>query len=489
VTEPARSAPDLLVAWANQQDSWVRAIVSEVLASRRELSAEAVEQATDVYLAEKQLSEDEHTPTPLLGEQAAGEATSEALRLLELRECSGVNALAEHQAIAFNPSMTVLFGENAAGKSGYVRVLKRLANVRSAEPIIPDIHRASSSGAPQAVVRFTLGADEHELKWNGETGVQPFTRMSGFDAPAVALHLEDNVTYVYTPADLALFNYVYGGIEGVRSRLEAVLAQRQPRQNPFLTAFTRGSTVYPKIEQLGAATDLAELGALGVVSESEQSELDALRLSVEALSGTRSEGTSEMLRTRVAALRHLQVVIGAVAAFDSAAYEQAVRARTLAEQNQAAAAATVFRGGDLAAEARPSWQAFVEAGERYIAATGRSAYPSDGDECVYCQQELDEAAAALLRAYREYASGAAAAALDAARAGMRAVQRPLVDPALDAALNGLESVLPQIQEGDQAPAWARRGRSLIAAWGRCPRWLARARLRKAPPCRSSMVPS
>ncbi len=461
--ETARSAQDLLIAWANEQDSWVRAIVSEVLATRRELSPDALDEVTSVYLAEKQLSEDGHQPVPLLGERAEAEAGSESLRLLSLRECRGVNALAEDQVITFNPRMTVLFGENAAGKTGYVRVLKRLANVRSAEPIIPDIHRASSRPGPQATVRFALGSDEHELNWNGETGLQPFTRMSIFDAPAVALHLEDNVTYVYTPADLALFNYVYGGIEGVRTRLDALLAQRQPRHNPFLTAFTRGSTVYPQIEQLGAATDLAQLEALAAVSEAEQSELDALRVSVEALSGTRSEGRSEMLRTRMVALRHLNVVVGAVMAFDSAAYEQAVRLRTLAEQDQAAAAATVFRGGDLAAEARPSWQAFLEAGERYLAATGQSAYPSDDDECIYCQQELDESAAGLLRAYREYASGATTAALEVARVQMRIVQRPLTDSALEAALSGLESVLPQIEEGDQAPAWARDGRQLIAA--------------------------
>ncbi len=72
--ETARSAQDLLIAWANEQDSWVRAIVSEVLATRRELSPDALDEVTSVYLAEKQLSEDGHQPVPLLGERAEAEA-------------------------------------------------------------------------------------------------------------------------------------------------------------------------------------------------------------------------------------------------------------------------------------------------------------------------------------------------------------------------------------------------------------------------------
>jgi len=38
---------------------------------------------------------------------------------------SGVNALANDQTIEFCPSLTVVFGANAAGKSGYTRILKR----------------------------------------------------------------------------------------------------------------------------------------------------------------------------------------------------------------------------------------------------------------------------------------------------------------------------------------------------------------------------
>jgi hypothetical protein len=89
---------------------------------------------------------------------SAGVATAEAaeeLRLVRLAQLTGVNALASGQEIAFNPKLTVLLGENAAGKTGYVRVLKRVASVRSAQPRLGDIN-STASGKPHATIDYTL---------------------------------------------------------------------------------------------------------------------------------------------------------------------------------------------------------------------------------------------------------------------------------------------------------------------------------------------
>ena len=37
---------------------------------------------------------------------------------------NGVNALAENQTLKFCSGLTVVYGDNAAGKSGYIRIFK-----------------------------------------------------------------------------------------------------------------------------------------------------------------------------------------------------------------------------------------------------------------------------------------------------------------------------------------------------------------------------
>lgn len=178
--------------------------------------------------------------------------------------------------------MTVLFGENASGKSGYVRILKRLADVRSAEPIVADIY-SGGAGSPSAEIEYVLGDDARTLQWHDEQGVAPFTRMGIFDSRAMSIHVDTDLTYVFTPADLALFTYVHGAVDAVRDRADAAAREAQPRASPFLARFQRGTQAYRFIETLAASSDLASLESLAQVPDDVDDELARRRARVEAL--------------------------------------------------------------------------------------------------------------------------------------------------------------------------------------------------------------
>src|SRR5690606_36723511 len=107
-------------------------------------------------------------------------------------------------------------------------------------------------------ISYRLGTADSHVDWKGEEGVHPLTRLDVFDARATILHVDEDLTYVYTPSDLALFRFVHDVIESIRTQLETATTAANPTGNPFLHRFSRESTVYPKIESLGAATDLAE---------------------------------------------------------------------------------------------------------------------------------------------------------------------------------------------------------------------------------------
>jgi hypothetical protein len=191
--QPKRNGVEILIGWANEQDHWVRAIVSEVIATRRELPEKSLEAAYLLLLGEKGLSLDAPPNVPALAAGAAPAESAEELCLVRLSDLSGVNALASGQEIAFNSKLTVLFGENAAGKTGYVRVLKRVASVRAAQPILGNVH-ASASGKPHAKIDYSVSGVSRTLDWKDESGVPPFTRMSVFDSGAVTLHVDDDLT-------------------------------------------------------------------------------------------------------------------------------------------------------------------------------------------------------------------------------------------------------------------------------------------------------
>jgi hypothetical protein len=452
-----RAGPDarqLLVDWANAQDHWVRAIVAEVLATRREVVAEALGRAYSLLLAEKELSSEILTPVPALGTNGGTEPGTAPLRLTCLSEVRNVNALTPDQTVTFNPRLTVCFGENAAGKTGYVRIFKRLAAVRSAEPILGNIHRVSGA-PPHAKLAYDYGSGTTTYEWNDETGVLPFTRMAVFDAGAVRLHVDDDLAYVYTPSDLALFRYTHAAIENVKARLETARTEAQARTNPFLARFARDTPVYPKIESLGAATNLAELQQLGTVTPEEAATLAPLREKVEALRPESVEARLRLARADRDVYRALESAARTAAGFNWTAYADAVAQVGVAAARQEEATERAFRPEEIPGGFSDAWRAFLLAGEKYLDDLHRPDYPHDQDVCIYCRQPLSAAAMALLRKYREFSSGTFREALLRAQTAVDTLSRPLVALELGNLKPGLD------QRADGGTPVVTRGLALV----------------------------
>jgi hypothetical protein len=89
--------------------------------------------------------------------------------------------------------------------------------------------------------------------------------------------VDDELTYVSTPTELSLFQYVHRAIEDIKERLTSDYQNAAPNGNPFLPRFSRGTRIYPKIESLGSSTDLKEWEILAAVTEEQEASLDTLR--------------------------------------------------------------------------------------------------------------------------------------------------------------------------------------------------------------------
>jgi hypothetical protein len=177
---------------------------------------------------------------------------------------------------------------------------------------------------------------------------------------------------------------------------------------------------------------------------------------------SRSYLASHLLKNRATILQNLTTVGNALNVFNAASFATAVETEEAARRAQAESAAAVFAGGQLAEELRPAWQRFMEAGEQYLVASNRTAYPETDDTCIYCQQSLSDAARDLLQSYRSYASGVAAEALRAAATQVAAMQQPILASPVSAAIEGLRAALPSVVEADAPPDWASEGQALVA---------------------------
>lgn len=424
--DPRTTPQRLLIDWANKQDAWVRYIVGEVLASKQHLDAPVLEKAYNCLLVEKELKDGPSPRVPLLTVSGVHKEGVQTLQLLRLGDVDGVNALTTGQEVVFHSRLTLLFGENAAGKSGYVRVLKRLAAVRSPERVLPNLLAGASIKPQGASVTYKLDGAEGTHQWKGEAGVSPFTRLTVFDAKAVSVHLDDDLTYVYTPQDLALFRITHDAIDTIQQKLDEERKAVLPKRNPFASSFTRGTSVYAKIETLGPQTDLQQLKRLATLSEQEVERLPSLRSKVDALRSQSGELRLRSAKTELGLRKRVGAICDAVKAFDWRAYNTRVRMVETASNRHERATVTAFRDLTAAGVLSEEWRNFIEAGEIYIRSLALDEYPTQGAPCPYCNQPLQDAAVSLIHKYRDFTNNQLKEEVTTAQVALDALASPIV---------------------------------------------------------------
>lgn len=451
----------LLVDWANGQDAWVRQLTAETILSRQTPSDALLDAAYATFLAEKGLGDGDAPEIPKLKLAAADAAEEDTLELVSLASIEGVNALAADQELGFDSELTVLFGQNGSGKTGYARILKRLSAVRTAEDILPNAHAVhlDSPPSPSADITYRLSGTESSVRWRDEAGLAPFTRISVFDASAVSLHVDSDLGYVYTPAELALFAHVATGIQGVQQRIAAEVSTLAPGSNPLLSRFTRGTKVYPVIETLGATTDLADLDALATLPEGAEADRERLEGEVAALRSNSLDAILSSSQEAERQLTRLRGILNAAQNFDAAAYETARSKLEQAEQRRAEAREQLFSQDELPGPADEEWQEFIVAGDSYRQHLGREHYPTTGDSCLYCMQELSPTALNLLTRYRTFLDETLIRQVQDANATLAASKFTVNEAELARAIE----FASEQQDREKPPAWASQAGEVLGA--------------------------
>lgn len=390
----------VLAAWANQSDEWVRHLVSQVLSTNRAATTEDLEYAYDLFRQEKALEERVLPTEPELQIDGAPEDAEEPLVITKLSEVAGVNALVAGAVIEPHAGLTILFGENGTGKTGYARVFKALAGSRTADVILGDI--ASTTEVPQsAKIEYTLGAQAEVFDWDGNQAQAPFTRISIFDSPSVNFHVDDELEYVYVPTVLALFNHVVSAIKAVQAKIDETMADLTAGSTTLLSRFPKDSDVYPLIETLGASTDLEVLKAKASNDPKVDEKIDALRKAVASLEANTmaaqitSRQRSERVLTQAIALADVLVE------FNVDDYNALVAKRILLQQDYRTFRTALFSAAALPAEPEDNWETLVESAAAYEAHLVELGVHDD-TRCPYCRQTLSTDASELLGKYSEY---------------------------------------------------------------------------------------
>ena len=348
----------------------------------------------------------------------------QSVSLQSLTHHAGVNALASQQAIQFGVRLTVVYGENAAGKSGYTRILKRACRARGAEDILGNVVAPSSLGSPAATIAFDVDGQSHSYRWRDNDQPNPFlSRISVFDHHCASVYIAQKTDVAFRPMGLDLFDKLANACEGVRAVLEkerrALAIQRLT-----MPAVPTDTEVARLTANLTSLTDPSAVRTLGSLTGDERAHAESLKARIVDLQSRNLDKTAQAIEFRgkraralVARLRDLTEV--STSAFGRKMFERRKRlleARAALRDHRTVA----FNNQPLNNTGSEAWRRLWSAAKSFSegdAYPGRPFPVTDpGSRCVLCQQGLTEGGAKRFRQFGEFLGSDLRSGLDGAAA-------------------------------------------------------------------------
>jgi len=349
----------------------------------------------------------------------------ETVTLVSLRELENVNQIPNNHALTFSDTgITVIYGGNGSGKSGYARVMKRACRARDqSEPVHPNANDTTVvTKVPTAKIDVKVAGALEEIEWSRDaTSPDRLSTISVFDSKCARSYITAEQDVAYLPYGLEivekLANQVLPTIsEKLKAEIETIDVSRLPFEHLL------GETEVGKIMgDLSVKSDANRITSLGTLTEDDTKRIANLEAALKEpdplTKAEESRRSAVRLKTYLEKLDKPLIWVSTEAVKK---LQELAEKKKIAEAAESKAADTLRAGEELLPETgAQTWKILFEAARRYsieAAYPGEKFPPStEGKVCPLCQNELGRTGTQRLSRFDEYIKNDIAKTSDSAR--------------------------------------------------------------------------
>ena len=334
------------------------------------------------------------------------------LQLKEIIGISGVNALKEDQSIPISKNLTIVYGDNGAGKSGYIRILNNAFVSRGDTHIEPNIHLIGKTKTPRCNFKFANEKTQYELRYPDNLDSYEFACFAVFDSASVIAHLSSEDEIQFLPNGIAFFNSLSLVVEKVQELLESEILKNTP-SNSFDLYFNKPTSIKVLIENLNANSDLDALRAKAELSAVESKKLETLEAKLLELKKTDAKKKVKKLIETKELIKELGEGFEEINEHFTVKtiniYKALIQKQNDNKELSSKEGITRFDSNILRNVGSKEWKNLISVAREYAESQHEDLnhYPSKNDVCLLCQQPLPIEAKNLFEAYWNYLASTA----------------------------------------------------------------------------------
>lgn len=387
-----------ILDWSINRPVWQRDALRRIIA-KGTLNSDDIKElielckhgiGSDETIVNAQYLEESHLPsTP---------KDNASITLSSISNIQNANDLAINQTLNFEPKgITVIYGDNGVGKSGYVRILKRTCRARHAGEILPNIYLPEDiKEKASATFHFHIGQIEQpQEKWeDSDRPHKILSAISVFDTDCADIHINKENEIAFRPFGLDIPDELVNVCQHIKDILASEKKQIE-EQNSFIInkPFWKNHTkVGLALIKLSRNTNVQNLINLSTLSEEEQTRFNQLK---KDLTNDPTKSAAE-IKLKADNVKRLNDLLNSINETTSADFlTQIFSLKKELDEKQISmrlAAEGAFSSGSLKGIGSESWRLLWEASRKYSqqVAYPHSPFPPTEDDflCVLCQQPL-----------------------------------------------------------------------------------------------------
>lgn len=432
--------------WAKTLPAWQQDAARRLFETPCGLTDQDFRELYALLLKEGGLGDCEAVPMPLDDSRIPDGAVGHSVVVKSLGNLQHVNRIDPSQRLEFLPTgMTIIYGSNGSGKSGYARVFKRACFCRDkGDAVLPNVAQEGEAEAvPSATFEIEYDRQKRSVEWHlgmsGDCG--ELANVSVFDSKTARLALTSEQELQYVPYGLGILTDM-GTV--VLPRLKEMIEDERKAIDLSEKAFEtlrKGDTEVSRIFSDLYTADLKVIRTLGKLTDEEIARGKELKSILD------KSDYAERISTTLLAVGRIQSVVGKITAANSKIglgqqpVVEKLRLALQSAQKVEETAARELRGEEslIAGTGDAAWKVMFLAAKKFVAEScGDGSALAITGKCPLCQQPLAEDAVDRMGRFDEYVGNEIAKQIAVASAAVDAKLREINSIDISGILEGAQ---------------------------------------------------
>lgn len=246
------SAIEKIIEWADELPTWESDAIRRIL-TQSDFSDKDTQDVMNFLKKEFDLLETSKgipVPRRIKSGDISGVPQSRINISLKLIKCiSGVNAIPNGSELPFSCNgLNIIYGDNASGKSGYVRVLKKACRARDTEENILSNVFIENDETAKASFNVGINGEDKTINWeNGEESKDELSNINVFDEKCARIIIDEKNNTQYLPYGTYVFEKLVEVLGNIKSKLEKEKPMPEKPDINEMDINTKAGTFYKEL--------------------------------------------------------------------------------------------------------------------------------------------------------------------------------------------------------------------------------------------------